>query len=94
MKNSIADELQGPKRLPNEDFDEYKDRLKWERKILKMYMQGEVIWSSGGRRAYAFLTQTKQFKKFPEQATQAFLNAQQGTYIKSKHGLLTAIREQ
>lgn len=38
--------LKGDKRLPDEEFDAYKARLKREQKIRKQYIRGKVVWDS------------------------------------------------
>ena len=38
--------LKGNKRLPDEEFDAYKARLKREYKIMKQYRKGKVVWDS------------------------------------------------
>jgi hypothetical protein len=38
--------LKGAKRLPDEDFDKYRARLKREKKILEKYLRGRRTWNS------------------------------------------------
>jgi hypothetical protein len=39
-------ELKGAKRLPKENFTDYKIRLKREKDMIKKYLQGQIIWQS------------------------------------------------
>lgn len=38
--------IQGSKRLPDEDFAAYKDRIKREKKMLKQYSRGHIVHES------------------------------------------------
>ena len=38
---NVSPYLKGNKRLENEPFDEYKLRLKWEKRMIKLYLRGE-----------------------------------------------------
>lgn len=86
----VSHKLKGPKRLPNESFNQYKVRRKHEDNLLKSYLRGDLIWC-----AKAFTKQQMGEKKdgSPFFMLMVDQQASKGTYVKRKHGRLKTPRE-
>ena len=50
------------KRKENESFEEYRNRLKKEAKLLKEYLKGRIIWNQGEYRKRTNANKTKTTK--------------------------------
>lgn len=56
-KHRVSHKLNGPKRKKGESFTKYKKRLRNEKKIVKQYLKGELVWWAGGKRSWYFFMQ-------------------------------------